>query len=564
MRDSNGRILLRNSFMSGIRHNAERHGPSDAVAGEQGYSDMDLVYALPCTSWPQLASHLLEERRFMRWSSNDMIRYAASNGCFVVGVCSKISTFPELEWRISTSLAERCFMFNLNLTQLRCYVLMKIILKTFLNPNEGNGLSSFMCKTVLLRCIENSEHHIWKKSNLSTCLTYCLLELYRSVQNRFCPHFIICENNLMAGQFTIEKKRDLSRKLIDLIQSDGRYLLRLDIDDIGQRLYVKLNRVHQLVYIFETPICIKENCSGILCINLANCINNNMLALENENFENILHAIFMLRHFCVIGNRFEQVACYHFLSFLFLKLGSIMASASIGQNRPLPLVTLRCLFLGWNLDVAFGRLKLASVLYCKGEINNAEIILRQTEERYNTDIVVPLCSCWNHPFDFLHIPAEFKRICSEQRSENSTNKITSCCIRFSMDELHCVPRELQYELMRSTQDDLIYQSPGENIWMQYAIVDSLPFLYFLQYKTYNRLQRHQDQQRALNNLIRTIVTGTNYGHRETALNLLGQCMEQENKHQEALQCYMLSLKQRGRNNAAKFHTCTLLAKYTPR
>jgi hypothetical protein len=39
----------------------------------------------------------------MRWPSNGMIRFAASNGCCVVGGCSMISTYPKVEWRISTS-----------------------------------------------------------------------------------------------------------------------------------------------------------------------------------------------------------------------------------------------------------------------------------------------------------------------------------------------------------------------------------------------------------------------------------------------------------------------------
>jgi hypothetical protein len=91
----------------------------------------------------------------------------------------------------------------------------------------------------------------------------------------------------------------------------------------------------------------------------------------------------------------------------------------------------------------------------------------------------------------------------------------------------------------------------ETFWMDYAVVDSLPYLYFLQYKTYGHLQRHQDQQLALSNLVEVIFTGRNFSHKETALNLLGQCMEQADKPRAASQCYLLSLQKRERNNAAK-------------
>ncbi|XP_060591092.1 uncharacterized protein LOC132746048 isoform X2 [Ruditapes philippinarum] len=42
-RDKNGRILLKNTVRSRIiRENSERHGPSEALAGREGYSDTDL------------------------------------------------------------------------------------------------------------------------------------------------------------------------------------------------------------------------------------------------------------------------------------------------------------------------------------------------------------------------------------------------------------------------------------------------------------------------------------------------------------------------------------------
>jgi hypothetical protein len=70
--------------------------------------------------------------------------------------------------------------------------------------------------------------------------------------------------------------------------------------------------------------------------------------------------------------------------------------------------------------------------------------------------------------------------------------------------------------------------------MDCAAVDSLTYLHFLLYKVYSQLNKPSDQQEAFENLIRTIATETNLGHKETALNLLGQCMERENIHKEAL------------------------------
>ncbi|XP_060562599.1 uncharacterized protein LOC132722173 [Ruditapes philippinarum] len=248
--DRNERILCKNTKKVHI-HGVVDHGPSLFSQGQHGYCDRDHVLALPCKSWPQSALGWLDRQGISRWPTIEMRRYAASTRCFVVPTGSKVSEYPELEWRISTSLAERCLMFNLNITQIRCYVLLKMILKSSLNPEGTIDISSFMCKTVLLHCIENTEPRIWKKNNLYTCLTNCLLKLHICVQNDRCSHFIIQENNLMAGKLTAETKHELSKNICDFIQNGRQQLFRIAIDDLGLRLQVKLNMVPHGIYIIQ-------------------------------------------------------------------------------------------------------------------------------------------------------------------------------------------------------------------------------------------------------------------------------------------------------------------------
>ncbi|XP_060580329.1 uncharacterized protein LOC132737110 [Ruditapes philippinarum] len=563
IRDSIGRILLRNTFLTSFKQeNTERHGPSNAVSGVNGYRDIDVVFAFPFNSQLRSVSHFLERPGVKRWLSSESVRYAASCDCSVVGTSSKIASYPDFEWRISTSLAERCLMFNLNITQLQCYVLMKIILKTFLNPQKLSNLSSFMCKTVLLHCIENTEQKIWKRDNLFTCLSYCLLELHSYVQNENCPHYIISDNNLMAGQFTAEEKQDVLKKLCDIIQSDGGFLLRISMDNISQRLQVKLSTFVHIAYNIPTSLEIHEECLSDLFLCLMTEISGGIITLiynlSNDHQCNLKHIILKLTYYSTRGNRVEQFVSRCLVPFLYSTLGLIMASSSIEQNNTVKYEALKWLTLGLNSDVTSGRLKLASMFYSLGDMDRAEFILRQTESRYNSTVVEPVCGCWPHPM--TSCSAEFKRKCNDL-SENCISSIASCCVKFMQKEVYCVPRELRYEMMRSTQDDMPYRSVHENFWMDFAVVDSLPYLYFLQYKTYGYLQRHQNQQLALSNLVEVIFTGRNFGHRETAFNLLGQCMEQEDKPREALQCYMISLQHRERNNAAKFHICNLVRKY---
>jgi hypothetical protein len=206
--DRTVRYLCKNTFLSIFNLPFVRNGPAQTFKGMHNVRDSDIVYAFPCLSWPIQASQWLDQESERQWPTADMKEYCRGMGCFVVPVGRKNSVNEEVEWRISTSLAERCCMFNLNITQMRCYILMKMIIKTFISTQCPDSITSFMCKTVLLRCISNTTNS-WKENNLLTCLTFCLSTLYHCVLNENCPHFMIPENNLMYERFSPDTKRFL-------------------------------------------------------------------------------------------------------------------------------------------------------------------------------------------------------------------------------------------------------------------------------------------------------------------------------------------------------------------
>ncbi|XP_053392252.1 uncharacterized protein LOC128554942 [Mercenaria mercenaria] len=565
VRDASGRVLLKNTlFRDRIPEDCIQNGPSWTKQGGPGQSDTDNVHAFHCNSWPYEASAWLERQGIGRWPTADMKRFAVYSGCYVVPVGSKVSQNPEFEWRISTSQGERCLMFSLNITQIRCYVLIKMILKTYLHHAGEGHITSFMCKTVLLHCIENTHSNAWQENNLFTCFSYCLYVLYNCLEQENCPHFMTPENNLMAGQFSAEVKSLLLERLFRLIQSDGQALLGVQIDDLGQRLQIKLSMLYQIA---ENIPSKKENClriSETLFCGTAKSITECSRIMLSETSENspvtsvqsMLNVLAQYKRCYREGSKLEQRASSLLTPLICSTLGTTIASINIQENNTIPPEALDWLSAGLNSDVASGKLKLASVLYSVGNMVETEFILRDTEGHYGFNIGLPLCQCYE--FSRNTAPRMFLEVAYHQ-NEEALRSVFAFCVRFTQDEIHCVPRELQYEMYRSTQDDLLHRDEVKDYWMDWAVVDSLPFLYFLQYKTYRQLQRFDDQHEALANLARTTETEENLGHRETALNLIGQCMEQENQPNKALHCYMMSLKVRERNNAARFHICRLLA-----
>ncbi|XP_060606815.1 uncharacterized protein LOC132759110 [Ruditapes philippinarum] len=557
--DRRGRILRKNTLETENFQNITQHGPSLAMEGQQGFSDTDRVIAYPCKSWPKLASCWLERQDKCRWPTQRM--GTASGGCFVVPTGSKVSVNPELEWRISTSLTERCLMFDSNITQLRCYFLMKMVLKSCLNPRGEINISSFMCKTVLLHTIESTEPSFWKESNLTECLRRCFMELHSCVQKEYLSHFIIRENNLMAGQFTDETKHQLLENISDFIQNDVQCLLTINRDNLGQRLQVKLNLVRQGEYSFDSSLEMSEHLSAELYVNFARQVSSNhrvlLKDLHDKDTRTLKQSVETLLTYRESGNKLEKNA-YKFLApFLFSTYGSALASADICLNNQISPQAFVWLSSGLDSDVSSGRLKLASAFYSEGDMKRTELILRQTERQYNSCPLFHICRCCCKCPERPTV--EFKKVCNEQ-SLDCVKQMTADCVIFTQQEVKCIPQELQYELFRSTQDDmLLHREEKEDYWMDWVVVDSLPFIYFLQYKIYRRLQRYQDTQHALCKLIRTIEEDKDIAHKETALNILGQCLEQEHRPKLALKCYLLSLRQRPRNNVANDHICRLLS-----
>ncbi|XP_060578918.1 uncharacterized protein LOC132735903 [Ruditapes philippinarum] len=551
-RDRTGKMLLKQFIVPG-KYFDKLHGPARVSQGPHGYIDTDIVTALHCKTWPQQARQWLDQQGDAQWPSAEMKQYCSRTGCFVVAVGCRGSEHEHVEWRISTSLSERCLMFNLNITQIRCYVLMKMFIKSFLGSQFEDVISSYMCKTVLFHCIANSHFNIWRENNLFSCLSLCLNLLYNNIINENCPHFIIPENNLMRGKISPVDKPYILEILNNIINSEGVALLGIKCDDLGSRLHLKFYNL--------CPFKTSDLISGYLLHDTASNILNSFLfnssTLKNKSpyeavqiLTNCILSILNLQYEGLV-----ETACQRLAPWYCTTLGSMLASININQHNTVSADALKLISLGLHTDVASSKLKLASILYCVQEIQKADLVLSEIERSYDLQIVEPVCSCYEFE---KKAPRQGFFVTCDNYNEDAIQYTTASCVTFLPCEIHCIPTELRYEMLRSTPEDRIFLTE-EDDWMDNAVVDSLPYLYFLQYKVTRHLGRNNEKQSALSNLLRTIITEPNLGHRETALSILGKCMEQEGRVRDALQCYLMSLNLRRRNNAAKIHICTLLS-----
>ena len=110
-------------------------------------------------------------------------------------------------------------------------------------------------------------------------------------------------------------------------------------------------------------------------------------------------------------------------------------------------------------------------------------------------------------------------------------------------EAFCAPPLLRYEMVRGVNEDILHRKRAERDWMDWAVVDARPFLYYLQYLTFRSLGHRDRQMQAFINLYNCLLGPTllsHLYHRETYIHFLGHCWEMEGRPDRALVLYRIS------------------------
>ncbi|KAH3837048.1 hypothetical protein DPMN_110426 [Dreissena polymorpha] len=242
------------------------------------------------------------------------------------------SEYSLFQWRMSTNMIERLLMFDLNIVQMKAYILTKMIRKELLGPIVDNRLSTFHIKTSLLFTIEQFPENIWRNHNLLMCVMYCLNTLRRFLKRRFCPHYTIASVNLFENKLKVFEMKWLETEISAIIQSNLGRVLILQMDNFGQRLVEKLGGISsQLSTKEETRSLIICHCLINVCCDLSVAINikttksrSEVDAFLNNNAETAL--------FVLANDHKYRYETELYLNDIFNTKASIEASQSIENN----------------------------------------------------------------------------------------------------------------------------------------------------------------------------------------------------------------------------------------
>ncbi|XP_052237732.1 uncharacterized protein LOC127849050 [Dreissena polymorpha] len=145
---------------------ATKNGPSVSFT-----PNWDIVNAWHVLKPLPEIQHWIDRCRGRPWPSVHLLEAARLAPCFLVPAGHPDSDYKLEEWRLSPNLIERMLMFSFNMTQIKCYILFKLIKKSLFAKIVGESLTSFHCKTIMFFTIERTPPSLcdgcdWKGSRI--------------------------------------------------------------------------------------------------------------------------------------------------------------------------------------------------------------------------------------------------------------------------------------------------------------------------------------------------------------------------------------------------------------
>ncbi|XP_052790044.1 uncharacterized protein LOC128224277 [Mya arenaria] len=525
-----GRVLMPNSFF--YSNEPIKQGPS-----RSHLKGVDCIVALYCQSVPKECQFLFTRPKPGHWPRHEILQEARQYGIFLVPQGHAESDLSKLEWRFSTSLVERLLMFDLCIVKIRVYVFLKILRKSFFKPLVGDRLSTFHFKTALLFTVETYPPDIWQEHNLLQCAIYCLQTLQRWFKHRYCPHYTISGVDLFVGKLKKWELPLLSAVLSDVIDNIMVYIYQIEMDQIGDKMQSFIRSVHVSRVHVDAVTRFKK-----------------ILLTAIPRYKYVGQMSILLKHNGEqINGNSEEAALVHSCKF---GVSTWLCFPTFFNNILAPFLDI-INELSLDSDLTSSRLKYASRLYCTDQYERAKLALAYTEGLLHDD-VWQWCPCMRRA-ESLYTDRFLQRVHDLPGLEVIQSHV-AVSVAFSSMEAGCLPQFLEFEMQRTVgQGDKQHRHSELDDWMDMAIIDSIPFLYYLQYLTYRQLGEQERRVRSLKKLHTYVFFESgDRGHIETALNVLGHCFELENMHIVAWACYARSLRLFPYNNAARWHIMRLL------
>jgi len=223
-------------------------------------------------------------------------------------------------------------------------------------------------------------------------------------------------------------------------------LFNLQIDDLGERLM----QLHPHVERFpdqSASVCGKLTFDMSRCYVLRfNHICKHMCDSGDTGFyQGAIDLINVLtfRQANDTFSRYESHSAQFLITNLLSSLASVASSYCIQTGQAVPRDVWQMYSETLDTDVASSRLKLASMLYCQGDLHKSAFVLNDVQQRLDNS-VTSVCAC-RRPSNEQPPEAFCEYALRHGNPETLSCKI-AFCVRFMKEEMYCAPAILWFEI----------------------------------------------------------------------------------------------------------------------
>ncbi|KAH3798853.1 hypothetical protein DPMN_152456 [Dreissena polymorpha] len=454
------------------------------------------------------------------------------------------SEYVSLQWRVSTTQMERLLMLDLNIQQLKTYIITKMIRKQFLQPVVDDMLNTFHMKTAFLFTVEHFPEELWRDDNLVQCVVFCLKTLRRFLKRRYCPHYTNARVNLFANKLQARDCQALIEKITHMINSKLICIYDLHIDDVGARLAIHPDTSAKLASRIDNRSTIVTELTRRFLLKPFNIISF-MCMSGKKHFEHVLKWL----HICL--RRYKRGE-YRSVLNLFVHqvqntIASMEASSSIANGRHVSKGILDKYQSSLRSGNVANYLKYASMFACTKQFNRAESLLAKVESIITPDMALASTT------QFIKIRIE-DAFCPPIAFLQCMSKLLFD-VYFTRHEANCVSMHLQYEMYATSSDGDTHNRSldTDDLDMANAIVSPVPFLYYLQYLS----ARQRNEQKVAKSKLEKYCTQCVYGVTErtvpSTFNMFGHILELEGQLHYAWIAYIASIQVKPQCSAAYWH-----------
>ncbi|XP_063406041.1 uncharacterized protein LOC134690000 [Mytilus trossulus] len=503
---TNGEYVSVKAFLYNIKqhlvglHQLSYHGPCLSDVDQ----NFDMAFCIRSKRLPHSAI-LWVRRHRKQWPPNVVIEKIVEYGCLLVPIGPRTTSYNDLLWRISFSVAETQLVHSFNFTQLLCYGLLKLTLRRIINTHDGvkDLLCSYFMKTALFWVSEEVDIETFRLLKLFYCFFLCLDKLEIWINNCYCPNFFVPNHNMFLGKVD-QNNNKMLLGILDSIKCGG-------IDGLIDNLFPAESGNRLLSTKKETSCntCTLDFFFYKTC-SLSGPITNEHLPYKLLTNVESLKIVETSQFITDICNYYYGIISQHTVQML-------PPPTKIGKTNKIQKLYHRHLYDGLRTDAVSGWLLYASFYYVTGQFNITLKLIEYVLSRFNHGMAYLDCDIYNgEEMDSYRQHVHFKLTFTERMKLATVGHIHY--IRHSS----LIPEELKLEV----EDDEIEIPP-------------VVLSYCLRFLCHHNLGDICNRQKALDDLLLAVEDNCFVSIHEVSESktILGVCYEISGDKINAYQCY---------------------------